>query len=218
MLEKFDLAAEIRRALETRAVERSYQPNRVVFMEGDPGEYLGFLLEGRIKLYRVSAQGQEKIIHLLGEGEIFGEAPVIDGGIQPLTVETIQNSRVALVREDDVQELRRAFPDLNELLLNTMASRLRTCYRQISSLALKTTYGRIASRLFKLVHDFGIQTPDGIRLDLSLTQAELANLVGSSRESVSRTLNDLQRQGVLQLSRSHLIILDLDRLRQLGRE
>ncbi|TDA70558.1 MAG: Crp/Fnr family transcriptional regulator [Clostridia bacterium] len=218
MLEQFNLTAETRQAVAARASARTYQVGRAIFTEGDPGEALGFLLEGKVKLYRLSAQGREKIIHLLGPGELLGEIAVLDGGPQPLTVETMDTSQVALINREELHQLRRRCPDLNELLLATAASRLRTCYRQISSLALKSTYGRIAGRLFKLARDFGVQTPEGVRLDLALTQTGLASLVGSSRETVSRTLADLQNQGILRLSRSHITILDLKRLRQLGRE
>lgn len=218
MLEQFNMVEETRKAVEARASARTFQPGRVIFTEGDPGEYLGFLLEGKVKLYRLSAQGREKIIHLLGPGELLGEVAVMDGGPQPLTVETMETSLVALVNREELHQLRGQFPDLNELLLATAASRLRTCYRQISSLALKSTYGRIAGRLFKLARDFGVKTPEGLRLELALTQTGLASLVGSSRETVSRTLADLQNQGILRVSRSHITILDLRRLRELGRE
>lgn len=218
MLEQFNMRKETRQAVGAKANARTFQAGRVIFTEGDPGDFLGFLLEGKVKLYHLSAKGQEKIIHLLGPGELLGEVAVLDSGPQPLTVEAMETSLVALVNREELHQLRGQFPDLNELLLATAASRLRTCYRQISSLSLKSSYGRIAGRLFKLARDFGVQTPQGIRLDLTLTQTGLASLVGSSRETVSRTLTDLQNQGILRVSRSHITILDLRRLRELGRE
>jgi len=199
---------------EQKVLLRRYRARQIIFLEGEPGNLVGFLLSGKVRLYRMSEEGREKTIHILKPGDILGESAYLDGGDHPVTAESLEESHLALFRHSDFRQLLNEHPHLALHIVEKMNIRLRQAYRQIRNLALKDTYARTTSRLFKLARDHGVSTDSGILLNLSLTQSDLANMVGTSRETVSRILNDLQRKGIIEMKRSKITILDPERLRR----
>ncbi|MEW6663533.1 MAG: Crp/Fnr family transcriptional regulator [Bacillota bacterium] len=193
---------------------RRYVSRQLLFMEGEPSDFMGFVLEGRVKLYRVSSEGQEKVVHIATAGDVFGELPYFDGKPHPLTAETMEETRVRLISHQDLDRLWQAHPDIGREFLRVASLRLRQTYRQIRSLTFKDAYARTAGRLYKLARDYGVKTAQGVELSLTFTQQELANLIGTSRETMSKILNSLQKNRILTANRGQIIILDMDKLRK----
>lgn len=193
---------------------RPYKKGRLIFMEGEPGDFVAFLLAGRVKLFRMSEDGHEKVIHLAAAGEMFGELPFLDGGNHPLSAETTEDCRVGIMNPADLRELLERHPEKQAALLEVVALRLRQTYRQIHSMAFKDAYARTAGRIFKLGRDHGRAGKQGVVLEITITHGELAAWVGASRETVTKIVNDLERQGILAVESGRITILDMDRLRE----
>ncbi|MGF7185102.1 CRP/FNR family transcriptional regulator [Desulfitispora alkaliphila] len=194
---------------------RSFKRKSVIVMEGEPADYFYFVLEGKVKLSKLSEDGQEKIVLIIGCEEFFGEVSALDGGEQPLIAETLVSCKVAMLPIQCLREILEDTPRMALIIMDAMAKRMRQSYRQIKNLAMKNTQSRLASRLFKLSRDYGKKDGDVINIELQLTHQELASLVGTSRETVSRTLSGLEKENIISITNQRISILDMPSLKKL---
>lgn len=192
---------------------RPYRKGMFIFMESEPGDALYFVQKGRIKLTKTLADGREHILHFVGEGQIFAEVLLFDDGPYPATAEVTSDSIVGIIRNKDLDGFLRTHPETTLKILKVMSRRLRKAQMQIRDLALKDTFGRLMSTLVKLANEYGTETDDGLLIELSLSQQELANMIGASRETVSRSLNDLKKQNVIEFDRQSILVKNLDKLK-----
>lgn len=195
------------------AMERRYRKGMVIFVEGEPGEAVFFVKSGKVKLSKPAADGREQILALLQPGEIFAEVVLFDEGPYPATAEAIEDTVVGMIRNKDMEKLVRNNPEISLKMLKVMNQKLRHAQTLIRDLALKDTSGRLAGMLLKLAAEYGQRTEDGIRISLPLTRQEIANLIGTSRETVTRLLSEFQRARVLEINRQEIVILDAKKLR-----
>lgn len=194
-------------------IERSYAKGAVLFMEGDKGEALFVIRQGRIKISKSTADGREQILHMLKDGDIFAEVILFDQGPYPATAEAVEDSSCWLLRSADMENLLRTQPMLGVKLLRVMSRRLRQAQLLIRDLALHDAYGRLAGLLLRFIRREGKRCKDGIILDLELTRQEMASMIGTSRETVARILSRFQKDGILTLDKQRIIILDEEQLR-----
>ncbi|MFS8534664.1 MAG: Crp/Fnr family transcriptional regulator [Limnochordales bacterium] len=205
-------------ALAEAVVVGRYRKNQVLFVEGEPSHSLYFICSGRVKVYRVSADGREQILHLLGDGDPIAVVPFFDGGAYPANAEVLTDAEIAFIRFEDFERIARANPSILLRMLRLLAQRLRRAQEQIASLALKSVGGRLAQRLLDLADRHGVPVPGGIQVDLQLSRQELGNLIGASRETTTRLLQQLQREKLIRLEGSRVTILDPEGLRVWGEE
>jgi len=205
-------------ALAEAVVVGRYRKNQVLFVEGEPSHSLYFICSGRVKVYRVSADGREQILHLLGDGDPIAVVPFFDGGAYPANAEVLTDSEIAFIRFEDFERIASANPSILLRMLRLLAQRLRRAQEQIASLALKSVGGRLAQRLLDLAERHGERVPDGIAVDLQLSRQELGNLIGASRETTTRLLQQFQREKLIRLEGSRVTILDPEALRAWGDE
>lgn len=208
-----DLSPQEAESIGQLTIVRKYRKNMIIFMEGEPGEALYFLLSGKVKISKLTADGREQILHILQAGDIFAEVVLIDRGPYPATAEVIEEAQVGMLRNDDVENLIRTNPDIALKILKVMSKRLRQAQVQVRDLALKDTYGRLASMLLILAKDHGGPCENGVKIDLSLSRQELANLIGTSRETVTRILSDFKRSKVIDIDKQEIVIIDEKKLR-----
>ncbi|KNZ68610.1 CarD family transcriptional regulator [Thermincola ferriacetica] len=199
--------------IEDIVVIRNYKKNMIIFMEGEPGEALFFIISGKVKVYKLAEDGREQILHILKEGDVFAEVVFIDKGNYPATAQVLEDSQIGLIRNDDFERLVRENPDIALSLLRVMTYRLRQAQIQIRDIALRDTYGRVASMLLMLAKEHGLTCAEGIKIDLSLSRQELANLIGTTRETVTRVLSDFNKSNIIRLDRQVITILDEKKLR-----
>ncbi len=192
---------------------RNYKKNMIVFMEGEPGEALFFVISGKVKISKTTEDGREQILHLLQHGDVFAEVVLIDGGPYPATAEVIETGQIGMILNRDVENLIRSNPDIAVKLLKILSSRLRMAQRQVRDLALKDTYGRLASMLLMLGKEHGADSPEGVRIELPLSRQELANLIGTTRETVTRILGDFKKYKCIELERQAIILIDQGKLK-----
>lgn len=197
--------------------ERSYRRGRIIFMEGEPGEAVFFVKTGRVKISKQTDDGREYILHFIHPGEIFAEVVLFgDENYQatyPATAEVVEDCRVGMIRNNDMDRMINENPGLALGLLKIMAARLRMAQRQINDLALMDTTRRMVSMLLYLIAEQGIVTPEGIRIDMSLTNQDLANMIGASRETANRILNDFRRQGAVEVDKQQIIVTNVRKLK-----
>ncbi|WP_366921972.1 Crp/Fnr family transcriptional regulator [Metallumcola ferriviriculae] len=192
---------------------RPYRKGMFIFMESEPGDALFFVQQGRIKLSKTLADGREHILHFVGEGQIFAEVLLFDDGPYPATAEVMTDATIGIIRNKDLDIFLRTHPDTSLKILKVMSRRLRKAQMQIRDLALKDTFGRLMSTLVKLAGEYGKETEEGLLIDISLSQQELANMIGASRETVSRSLNDLKKSNVIDFNRQCILIKNMEKLK-----
>lgn len=193
-------------------MERKYKKNSIIFFEGDPGDAVYFVKSGRLKVVKNSEEGGEQILHLLGEGDIFGEVVLFDGGPFPATAQAITDCQVGMIRNNAMEAFLRKNPEISLKLLKVMSHRLRQAQIKIRNLALQDTLRRTVGMLLHLGEEHGVSTERGIEIELPLNRQELANMVGTSRETVTRIISRLSKEGLIILEKQKIIIINIEEL------
>lgn len=213
----YGLAEEQLLEISNLLLERSYNKGRFIFMEGEPGEAIYILKSGLIKLTKRLEDGREHILHFVNAGEVFAEVVLFDGGNYPATSEVQEDSVVGVLRNKDIERVISKHPSMAVEMLRIMSRRLRTAQEKVMNLALHDTARRLAFALIKMSEDHGIKKSKGIFINMNLTNQELANLTGSSRETVNRMLNSFKRAGAIDVDRQQIVVLDKAKLEDLLR-
>lgn len=188
-----------------------------VFHEGDQGDQLYFIVSGKVKLGRTASDGRESLVAILGPGELFGEMALFDPSPRTATATAVSETRLAGLRNENLRQLLNTRPEVSAQLLQALARRLRRTNDNLSDLVFSDVPGRVAKALIDLSERFGRPATDGILVAHELTQEELAQLVGASRETVNKALAEFVQRGWLRLEARAVVILDVNRLRQRSR-
>jgi CRP/FNR family cyclic AMP-dependent transcriptional regulator len=203
-----DAAAALRSCMNETKVARG----RTLFNEGDPGDKLYVVTAGKIKLGRTAADGRENLLAVLGPGEMFGELSLFDPGPRTATATAVTDTTVLGLGHGDLQPWLTGRPEVASHLLGALAQRLRRTNEAMADLVFSDVPGRVAKALLDLARRFGVQAEDGLHVTHDLTQEELAQLVGASRETVNKALADFASRGFLRLEARAVVILDVERL------
>jgi CRP/FNR family cyclic AMP-dependent transcriptional regulator len=208
-----EAAAELQESMADVALLRG----QVLFTEGEPGDRLYIVTAGKIKLGRTSADGRENLLAVLGPGEMFGELSLFDPGPRTATATAVTDSRVLGLSHDDLQPWLRSRPEVAVPLLKALAKRLRRTNENLADLVFSDVPGRVAKALLDLARRFGVQGDDGLHVTHDLTQEELAQLVGASRETVNKALAEFQQRGWIRHEARAVVLLDVERLSRRAR-
>ena len=189
------LSAEDISFIAKHGIVRKYPKNSIIINEGDRSDSLYIILEGRIKVFVSDERGKEAILNIQGAGEHFGELALIDEVPRSASVVTLEPSRMALVSREDFERCLAENPNLAVKLIRTLTQRIRSLTDVVKSLALNDVYGRVARTLLKLSSD-----KEGVRVIAQrLTHQDIADMVGASREMVSRIMKDLTTGGYIEV-------------------
>jgi CRP/FNR family transcriptional regulator, cyclic AMP receptor protein len=188
-----------------------------LFAEGDIGDQVYFVIEGKVKLTRAAPDGRENLISVHGPGEMFGELAMFDPTYRTASATVVTDARLAMLAHDDLRKSLDTSPAVAMHLLRALAQRLRRITEINANLVFTDVPGRVAKALLELAGKFGVQTDDGLQVNHDLTQEELAQLVGASRETVNKALADFAARGWIQLSAKSVLLLDPDRLSRRAR-
>ena len=211
------LDAEAAVALKSSMEERRLLKGDTLFAEGDPGDRLYVVTDGKIKLGHASGDGRETLLAVMGQGEMFGELSLFDPGPRTATATALTDSTVMGLGHAALRPWLTGRPEVAEALLQALAQRLRRTNESLSDLTFSDVPGRVAKALIDLGERFGRSMPDGLHVTHDMTQEELAQLVGASRETVNKALADFASRGWLRLESRSVVILDLDRLQRRAR-
>lgn len=203
--------------LAERCVRRSVGSGVVLFTAGEPYRGLYMVEAGRVRVYRISSDGREQVLHIEGAGRTVAELPLFDGGPYPASAITLEESRLVFLPRADFEQAYRTNPDFAHAIIQSLGKRLRHFVHVTETLAFRDVASRLALLLAGYADQAGRATPDGIELTLGRTQEELALEIGAARESVSRAFKQLQTKGlILAVDRERLLIPNLARLRTLA--
>lgn len=175
------------------------------------GFYL--ILEGAAKVVLTGPDGREAVLALLEEGDFFGEMSLLDGDPRSATVRASGDTRLLLLRRQSFMELLQKYPEISIGLLTALSSRLRHANRKISALALSPVHARVSGALLQLAEFQGFRVKGHIVIHDRPTQQEIAEMASTTRETVSRVLGQMQKDGLITLEGRELIILDEEKLR-----
>jgi CRP/FNR family cyclic AMP-dependent transcriptional regulator len=189
----------------------------VLFQEGDPGDRLYVIIDGKVKLGRASGDGRENLLAVLGPGEMFGELSLFDPGPRNATATAVADTTLIGLGNEDLTTWLAGRPDVARQLLRALARRLRRTNEALADLVFSDVPGRVAKALLDLSERFGRPNEDGLRVAHDLTQEELAQLVGASRETVNKALADFASRGWLRLEARAVVLLDIERMRRRAR-
>ncbi|MEU4454273.1 Crp/Fnr family transcriptional regulator [Nocardioides sp. NPDC023903] len=185
----------------------------VLFHEGDAADRLYAVVDGKVKLSRAAANGQDSLLAILGPGQVFGELSLFDPGRRSSTVTAVTDQvELASLSHDDLLRLLDGRPSVTRGLLALLSGRLRRANDVIGDLVFADAPRRVAKALLDLAERFGEQTEEGVHVRHDLTQEELAQLVGAARETVNKALADFAAKGWVRLESRSVIITDMERI------
>ncbi|MGV8979419.1 MAG: Crp/Fnr family transcriptional regulator [Cellulomonas sp.] len=212
-----EMDAENSRALIESMNPVSFTRGDVLFHEGDAGDRLFVIRSGKIKLGRRSTDGRENLLSIQGPGEMFGELSLFDPGPRTATATVVADAELVELAHTDLIVWLEQHPTVAKHLLKALAGRLRRTNEALADLVFSDVPGRVAKALLDLSTRFGEQTDEGVRVAHDLTQEELAQLVGASRETVNKALADFAARGWVRREGRAVVLLDADRLERRAR-
>ncbi len=190
------------------AVPRSFEPGQIVFREGDASDTCYVVRSGRARAIREHADGRTITLATFGPGDIFGELAMFEDELRSATVEAVQHTSVVAVLGPDMRRLMGEHPEISMRLVVALGRRLRETNDRLAKQSFQTVQSRVAVVLSELVAQAVVAGAPGQEVLLTATQADLAKLAGSSRESASRFLAVLERAGVISQGRGRLVVHD----------
>ncbi len=188
-----------------------------LFKEGEEGDRLFVVLDGKLKLGKSSPDGRENLQEILGPGEMFGELSLFDPGPRTATATAITDAKLLMLPHEKVLDLITSQPAVSLELLRRLAQRLRDSRGEQSDLVFVDVPGRVAKAIIDLGERFGETKDDGLHVKHDLTQEELAQLVGASRETVNKALADFAARGWVSLEPRAVVIKDYERISKRGK-
>jgi len=201
-------------ALAGVTTRKTFQKHSVILLAEEEGNSLFIIQKGRVKVSILSEDGREIVLTLLGAGEFFGEMSLLDGLPRSATVIALEDTEAVMLRREDLLRLIEHTPQIAIKLMAELTIRLRKTDQKIESLALLDVAGRIASAVLQLAADEGEETADGLVIYSHPTQQLLANMTGSTRETVSRVLKRFRDEGYMATRGKNWIILREKELRR----
>ena len=208
------VAPDAATALIAQLQQVSFPRGHAVFVEGEPGDRLYIILEGKVKIGRRTADGRESLITVMGPADMFGELALFDPGPRTSTVTTLTEVKAVTMDREALHAWVLGRPEIAEQLLRVLARRLRRTNSALSDLIFTDVPGRVAKQLLDIAKRFGKPEGNVLHVTHELTQEELAQLVGASRETVNKALSDFAQRGWIKLQGKTILIYDSARLAQ----
>jgi len=207
------LDEESLKKIDSISIEKHYRKGDIIILQDSKVEGLYIIREGRIKISRISEDGKIKVLAILSSGDIMGEMSILDEELASATAEAIEDSRLVFIKREDFQSILVRYPMITLGIAQILAKRLRLADREIEELAFYSVKSRVIKTLMELADRYGEKTNSGIRLSLKLTHQELADMVGTSRETVSRVISVLEKRQLITNERGYTVIRDINALK-----
>lgn len=211
-VEKIKPGFKLEHVFREKGFQRRILANEMIFMENDREDCLFYIGEGLVKLYMISPEGKEKTLYLLTSGQCFGEMAVFDELDYCVNAQALSDAVIFSMTFKDIKDILATEPDVALELLRIMADKMRLSTQQIKDMSFYDISGRLASQIHIFSHQFGVKTERGILIQLPLTHQELANLLGASRVTVTKTLNQFVEEGIIEMINRKICIIDMDQL------
>jgi len=194
-------------ALAALTFSRTFDKGQLIILAEETGDTLFIIRGGQVKVSLIHEDGKEFILSLLGQGEVFGELSLLDDRPRSANVTAMVETELLMLRRSDFLDLVGRVPRIAVSLLEELASRLRRTDDQVEGLALLDVHHRVAKTLLRMAEDGGQTSPEGILIRRRPTHQQLANMSGTTRETVTRALKQLQDEGYIRISGRQILIL-----------
>lgn len=204
-------SADVER-LESVAQAKTFPKRSLVYMPADAGESVFLLTSGRIKLYHVTSDGKQAVMALIEPGEMFGELAIFGGGDREEFAEAMTKSTLIKIPRGEIQRLMEVHADVAVGVTKLMGFRRRRIEKRLKSLLFRSNRDRLVHLLIELAEKYGSRTAEGVRLGIKLSHQELASIIGSTRETVTVVLGELQQEGQLVIERRQIILKQIEQL------
>ena len=195
-------------------IPQTFKKDNMILIEEEVGSSMFIIISGRVKISRLSDDGREVILSILSEGDFFGEMSILDGQARSATVVAIDDADLLVIRRDDFLKMLKQYPQIAINLLKELAMRLRRADAQIKSLSLQDAAGKVASTILRLADDAGKIKHGMVEISELPLQQDLANMSGTSRETISRVIKSLCQEGYLKKEGGKLVILDYNKFKE----
>ena len=203
------------------AIERPFNKGHLIFQEGDTGDGFYIVNTGKIKVFKLSFEGKEQILHIYGPGHTFGEVPVFEGKNFPASAMTIEDSSILFLPRDKFVNLITTTPALSMNMLADLSKRLRAFTIQIENLSLKEVPARLAAYILTLSQEKKSELPGSIlksepMVTLPISKAQLANLIGTTPETISRIFKKMVDAQLIEVKTKNIFITSMEGLSELS--
>ncbi len=207
--------------------EKRFHRNEIIFLEGDPCPGIHFVISGRVRIFKTSVEGKEQVLRIMEPFDSFNDVPLFDGGPNPACAQAIEPSVIYIVRKENMLSIIRDCPSVALAVLRVFAERLRHLTLLVEDLSFRRVTSRLAKILLQYAQGYEesparaasvtLQGPQrALRLKQRITQQELAAMVGTAREMISRSLKALEQEGAIKIERHKILIHDPKLLREIS--
>lgn len=204
-------------AVAALARSRSYEAKQTVVRQGDPADQLFVIVRGHLKAVTSDPEGRDTALSIMGPGEVCGEVSLLDGGDRSATMAALDACELLSIDGVAFISFLETTPAVATKVLRVMARRLRNLTERSEDIAFLRVGGRLAKRIVRLADEYGEVAPDGgVRVAFRLSQQEIGDLVGATRESANKQLRAWEQEGILSQEHGHLVIHDMERLRSVA--
>lgn len=209
-LKKFELFkgltdAELRK-IKAIMQEENYNKNEMIFIEGTEANNFYIVLTGLVKVFKTDEQGREKTLCLLSNKDFFGEMSLLDNNSRSASVQAIDQTKVFKISRDEFKKLVTDYPNISLKIIATLSQRLRNSNQQIQNLTFKKVKGRLIDNLKQLAQKYGIEQSNGVLINKKITHQELANLVGTTRATITKLLGEFSEDEKIEIKNRYLIL------------
>jgi CRP/FNR family transcriptional regulator len=196
------------------AQTRFYKQKMYVFMQGDPLDRVFFLHSGKVKIYKTDLSGREQIVSVLEAGEMFPHAGFFRKGLYPAHAEIMEEAQLAAIPIDRFEQILISYPELCIKLFKVLGEKIIDLQNRLEEQILHNTHEQIIMLLLRLCKTNGVKADEVYKITTHFTNRELANMIGTSRETVSRTINHLKKKGYLATDESGYFLIDRSQLKE----
>ncbi|MFG6116166.1 Crp/Fnr family transcriptional regulator [Halobacillus sp. MO56] len=213
-LSKHSISEDLKELLSSVDHVQKIEKNRFLFQEGEDADQMFIIQSGRIQISKISPDGRELSLRICQKGDIIGELTLFtDDATYLLNAKVMEDAEVAVIKKDYLERELLTNTELAFEFMKWMSERFRKTQTKFRDLVLHGKKGALYSTLIRLTNSYGVKRPDNILIDIVLTNQELANFCGTSRESVNRMLSDLKRKEVLEMEKNKIVVKDLQYLK-----
>lgn len=194
--------------------ERVYKKGSIIVSEGNKRNFIYIVRKGRVKLYKSSNEGRHAILEIKGDNSILGLVILFSDLPNPTTIMTLEDCVIYLIRTPDLEELVSSNSKFASSIIKTLGNQLLNSQNKVKDITLDDSYTKVLKQLYYLSKDFGIKLDNGlIEIDLILTRADMASMIGVSRETLCRILSQFSREGIIVMDEKKIFIKDKSRLK-----
>lgn len=197
--------------LEEKAFTFKLNKGKILFYEKDKVDKIYIVLTGKVTMYRSSEEGQKRVIYILNNGEFINEV-IFDNQPASITCEAFEDSYILYFNKNDLINIMSKDFKLTQIIINSMGRKIRRLYRQIKNTTPIRMDKRLAAKLWKLSRDYGIEIEDGVLIDLNISITYLADMLGSTRETISRGINSFQKKGMIKFKDKKIVVVSPEQL------